>query len=348
MCGLQKISEAHTALEKAQGLQNMFESDVKLCKALSLLIMDWVLDRFVQTFVLWLAWLLLGAVFYSCNMKTSFYRGFYMSVNVGYAIYWTTEEDSTSTKAFSVLNVILGQLVTTVAMAYFAGRLKQSWYAEAEARVNLENVIKSSNIFYCSVMKVIHFVKRNYVHFLSILWLTFGTLWSFWAVEWTFIDSLYFSISSLSTGGMWSIPEDSPDSHYFIVALFTCTGAPILCLSAGIFAYYLCGLSHHADLIEAMHAPVSTEELEMMHVLDISDDHKQVDITEYVVLILIRIKAVQPELIAAVLAHFNSMEKVNNGSYSYEGMLGPEPKESLSVGSVLKAVAKSISRDSQD
>jgi len=347
-CGLQKISEAHTALEKVQSLHNLLENDVKLCQALGLLVMDWVQDRYVQAFVLWLTWLLLGAVFYSCNMETSFYRGVYMSVNVGYAIYWTTEEDSISTKAFSVLNVILGQLVTTVAMAYFAGRLKQSWYAEAEARVKLENVIKSSNIIYCSFMKMMYFVKRNHVHFLSLLWLTFGTVWSYYAVEWTFIDSLYFSISSLSTGGMWSIPDDSPDAHYFIVAVFTCTGAPILCLSAGIFAYNLCRLSHHGDLTEAMHAPVSTEELEMMHVLDISDDHKQVDITEYVVLILIRIKAVRPELIAAVLAHFNSMEEVNNGSYSYDRMLGPERKESLSIRSVMRAVVKNISHDSQD
>jgi hypothetical protein len=61
-------------------------------------------------------------------MDISFYRGFYLSVNVGYAIYWTTEEIYASTKAFSVLHVLLGQLITTIAMASFAGRLKRHWY----------------------------------------------------------------------------------------------------------------------------------------------------------------------------------------------------------------------------
>jgi hypothetical protein len=347
-CGLQKISEAHTALEKIQSFNNMLDDDAKLCSALGMLVVEWMHDGYVQAFVFWMAWLLLGGVFYSYSMDISFYRGFYMSVNVGYAIYWTTEEDSMRTKAFSVLNVILGQLVTTVAMAFFAGRLKQNWYAEAEEKAKLVTVNENSNVVYFNVLKILYFLKRNHVHCLSILWLAFGTLWSLVSVQWSFLDSLYFSITSLSTGGMWAIPENSPDSHYFIVAAFTSTGAPILCLSAGIFAYYLCRFSYHIDLVEAMHSPITSEELEMMQVLDIADDDLKVDKTEYVLLILIRIKAVQPELIAAVLAHFNAMDEVNSGSFTYEKLLAPPVNRPLSVKSVFKAMVKSLSKDADD
>jgi hypothetical protein len=347
--GLQKISEAHTALEEKNSVNRMLSDDAKLCTALRLLVMDYLKDSYVQAFIFWFTWLMVGGLFYSYNMNMSFYRGFYMSVNVGYAIYWTTEEDSTSTKAFSVLNVILGQLVTTVAMAFFAGRLKQHWYAEAEEKVKLDTVSENSNIFYYNLMKVLFFMKRNHVHCLSILWLIFGVVWSLFAIEWSFLDALYFSITSLSTGGFWPIPEDSPDLYYFTVAVFTCTGAPILCLSAGIFAYYLCRLSRDSDFIEAMNSPITVEELEMMQVLDIDDDDGHIDMTEYVVLILIRIKAVQPELIAAVIAHFKDIDQAKQGEFTYEKLFAPaKPNNSIKIKTVVKSMMNIITQDSND
>ena len=322
LSGLQKISEANDALEKKMHLERkLANEDINLCTALGLLAMDWLRDGYVQAFLIWLIWLLGGALFYSYNMDLSFFRGFYMSVNVGYAIYWTEEEDSASTKAFSVINVLLGQLLTTVAMAFFAGRLKQHWYAEAEEKNKLDDVNANSNIFYFHFMKVLFCIKKNHVHCLSFLWLAFGVVWSLVALEWSFVDALYFSITSLSTGGIWSIPEDASDTSYFIVALFTSTGAPVLCLSGGLIAYSLCRLAHDSDITEAMHLPITKEELELMQVLDIDKDDGHVDITEYVMLMLIRIKAVQPELIAAVLAHFNSIDSNAEGQFAYDKIL---------------------------
>ena len=70
-----------------------------------------------------------------------------------------------------------------------------------------------------------------------------------------------------------------------------------------------------------MHLPITKEELELMQVLDIDKDDGHVDITEYVMLMLIRIKAVQPELIAAVLAHFNSIDSNAEGQFAYDKIL---------------------------
>ena len=320
----QKIMNARKTLQKEMDLDNILvDNETKLCKALWMLIKDCMRDGYVQAFVFWVTWLVAGGLFYTFNMQMSFYRGFYMSVNVGYAIYWTTEEDSPSTKAFSVLNVILGQLVTTVALAYFAVRLKNDWYAEAEEKKRLDVVNEKSHLMYYILMKCVYFLRNNIIHCLSVIWLTFGVVWSLHAIEWSFMDALYFSVTSLSTGGIWSIPEDSSDVSYFIVALFTCTGAPILCLSAGLLAFALCRLSRESDFIEAMSSDISLEELEMMKLLDIDGNKNQVDLTEYVVLVLIRVKAVQPELIAAVLAHFQAIDEENEGHFTYDKIVSP-------------------------
>jgi hypothetical protein len=42
-----------------------------------------------------------------------------------------------------------------------------------------------------------------------LIWLAILIAFSMREVKWTFIDALYFAISSLSTGGLWAIPDDS-------------------------------------------------------------------------------------------------------------------------------------------
>lgn len=163
-----------------------------------------------------------------------------------------------------MLHVVLGQLITTVAMAFFTGRLKQKWCAEAEEQVKLDLAQESSNVLYVCVIKLMLLAQKHALQCLSLLWLLFGTVWSLHAVHWSLVKALYFSISSLSTCEMWPIPAHSPDAHYLVVALFTCNGVPLLCLSAGSFAYYLCRLAHSSDLQQAMQAPISAEELEVL------------------------------------------------------------------------------------
>jgi hypothetical protein len=47
--------------------------------------------------------------------------------------------------------------------------------------------------------------------FVWIIWVIILLTFSCMNVEWSFINGLYFAISSLSTVGLWAIPSDSPD-----------------------------------------------------------------------------------------------------------------------------------------
>lgn len=45
-------------------------------------------------------------------------------------------------------------------------------------------------------------------------WLIWGAVWAREEVGWSVAETLYFAVSSLSTGGLWGLPTDSDDNAY--------------------------------------------------------------------------------------------------------------------------------------
>jgi len=356
---MNKINAAHLELMRKQlTLQQRISESDDLCFVLFTLLQVLLSDPYVQAFLVWLMWLLAAALFYCLKMNLSFYRGFYMSVNVGYAIYWSQEETDGIEKAFSVCHIIVGQVIVSFALAAFAHTLTNSskeWYSAESDKEEVSSPVKfdllqgirnsmtlspgldeegedhvddKSNFVpiktlllgHLSVLfkRLHYFYRQNRVHFFLLLYLVFGIVWSSMTVGWPLIESLYFTITSLSTGGIWSIPEDSDDVTYFIVAVFTCTGAPIMCLSGGVFAHRLSRIGEAAHVLKTIQAAITLNELEMMNKLDIDDGDGFIDQTEYIILILVRLKAIRPELIAAIIARFHHLDPDGLGAVPYE------------------------------
>jgi hypothetical protein len=66
----------------------------------------------------------------------------------------------------------------------------------------------------------------SFISFLPIL--SFG--------DWTFSQAFYFSLSTLSAGGLYAIPDDSSDTSFTIAAIFAATGIPIAMIAVGNIA----------------------------------------------------------------------------------------------------------------
>ena len=354
---MHKINAAHQEYVKRQRvLHRKISQTDDICIIISSLVMVTLRDPHVQALLAWLLWLSLAALFYCVKMELTFYRGFYMSVNVGYAIYWSQEESDAVEKAFSVLHIVVGQIMTSFALAAFAKGLTNStkeWYSSEIARNNASRVwpSKSSDLamplstkeeedinpaaskditglvpvkafampfLKNSIRKISAVYFQHKVHFFAILWLTFGIVWSVVSVGWSVIDGIYFSVTSLSTGGIWSIPKESSDYEYFIVAIFTCTGAPILCLSCGVFAHWISTLGESSHIRKTIEAPITIDEHHTMIRLDIDDGDGFIDQTEFIILVLIRMKAIRPELIAAIRARFHNLDTEGLGALPYK------------------------------
>ena len=47
-------------------------------------------------------------------------------------------------------------------------------------------------------------------------WLIWGAVWAREETDWSVAQTLYFAVSSLSTGGLWGLPTDSDENAYLI------------------------------------------------------------------------------------------------------------------------------------
>ena len=138
-----------------------------------------------------------------------------MAVNVGYSIGWGYPVDnSVLCRAFSTVYILLGSSAVAVSLGYFAQSMiasSKNWYAEALER---EKYYEDAS----SVKKIKFWINSNAVKleviFLWVLWIIAMTVFSCVTIKWDVGQGIYFAVSSLSTGGCWPIPNNSPNWYF--------------------------------------------------------------------------------------------------------------------------------------
>jgi hypothetical protein len=223
---------------------------------------------------------------------------------VGYSIYWGKYETDVIEKCYSVFHLLCGQLLMGFALAAFARMLigsKANWYLEALQLRDLEekrsNQTKVENL----LDNINHYMNKVKPAFFFSLWLTFGVVWSCKTVDWSVMNGFYFAVTSMSTAGIWPLPQDATDEMLFIAAVFTCTGAPMMMITFGIFAQIVYELSSTNALLQELNRPLTYLELEFMQFEVIEDADGYIDASEFTLLMLVRLKALNPELISTII-----------------------------------------------
>lgn len=79
-----------------------------------------------------------------------------------------------------------------------------------------------------------------------VLWCVVVTIATLCALyfnhEFSAAEALYFSISAMSTGGLYTLPPDSEDWNYFVLGVYTALGVPLMAISmATIAAFFITG-----------------------------------------------------------------------------------------------------------
>jgi hypothetical protein len=163
---------------------------------------------------------------------------------------------------------------------------------------------------------------QNYpFHFLFSSWLIIMTISVSFRHNWTFFDSLCFSTSILSTGGFIPLPENSSSFDYFMIAVFATIGVPLMALSLGMFTHFISRLGEQSALVELINAGISPEELAEMEDLEILDDDGHFDVSEYIILILLRIGALKPDLIKLTNIRFDQLQELQDESCQSQNMV---------------------------
>jgi hypothetical protein len=157
-----------------------------------------------------------GTLFYSQYDGMGFSKGFFMAVNVGYSIGWGYPvDDNPVSKFFSTCYVLIGASAVAVCVGYFAQHMIESsnnWYTTLLD----EKIVEDKRVSIWKRIRNWYEIKKSAVHMILIwvLWISILVIFSCVNIKWSFIDGLYFAVASLSTGGLWAMPNDSPDWYY--------------------------------------------------------------------------------------------------------------------------------------
>lgn len=276
---------------------------------------------------LWALWVLTGTLFYAYAPESNLgiAQGFYMAVNIGYSIGWGyPAEPYTKYLWFSSFYVILGASLVAVALGFFADKVVEDsddWFTNLMQKREYEKAIKDRRFH----IRLLAWCKYNYESLRAILiwlvWLGIMIMYSMINVGWPFREAQYFAISSLSTGGHWSIPTDSPDWFYAVTGFFAAIGVPIMAIAMASVATLLIDQGNLQATQETINEDVTAEELKMLRRFNLENGDGQVDRAEFIILCMVRM-GTDPNLIEYISERFKLLDKDNGGTLSMHEITG--------------------------
>lgn len=188
---------------------------------------------------------------------------------------------------------MLGASFVGVALGFFAEKItmdSDTWFSRLQHERKIEEAIKASDASLQGTVQAWIYHNSKALRAVStwlaivITMITYSMIF----IKWRFQEAQYFAVSTLSTGGHWSIPHDSPDWLYGVTGLITMVGVPVMGVAMAEVAQVLIS---HGDLDEAkelIDAVVTKEELEFLHEVGLEDFDGKVDKAEFITLCMVR------------------------------------------------------------
>jgi heme exporter protein D len=285
-------------------------------------------DGSLKSYLAWAVWLIIGAIFYAnVNFNGDYSIGFYFSVNVGYSIGWGVFHDhSTLCKTYSIFHLLIGALFASRGLAsVIESTIHENENAYEKFRKQNRLLQRNPFVKYPSLSNLYVWTAMNSSSlFVICLWIAiviFGVIWSRESIKWPVIDSFYFSLSSLSTGGLWGIPQDSPSYYFLIVGLFAAFGVPLMAMAMANLAALI--VQHRAIgklLQQQKFGSIQLDENEKLLIDLFQNDHsrKYIDKNEYLLFCLVKKKKVDLALVRSIFEEFESLDANGTGVLTYQ------------------------------
>lgn len=272
--------------------------------------------------LMWVIWLIVGTVFYCLRLNLTVSKGFYQSVNVGYSVGWgDISEIASEVQLFSTIYVCVGASFVGAGLGFFAEGVVadvDNWYvnAQQQALYDLRQERTRSWIMATVFWFAFHWEKVRAI----LLWLVFiivGTAVACDVNDWPFITGLYFSTSSLSTGGLVALPTDAEDWTYGMLGLYGAIGIPLMAIAMGTLAGFFINVGDIEDTYNDIKQPVTDEELDILEDLGLVDDDGHLDKLEFIIMCMVRM-GTDPALIHGIKEYFDEVDVNHDGKLSIE------------------------------
>lgn len=297
-------------------------------------------------FYLWCLWLAVGAMYYTFEENLPLYKGIFVSTSIGYGIFWF-ELTSTSTHSalFMRVHYMIGVFAVALAMAIFAGGLnmdKRRWYEQALQR-HLVDIAKSTDGYWDDCVAYFdYYWPKIRIHVLFLVGIVVGIAWGVWSLQLTFLDAMLLALTTMTRGGLVHLPSTGVQPwDYIFCSLYIIVGAPAMAISCGIIANHISLQARHVQHGRKLNASMTEDELLMMKHLGVEDDDGYIDAAEFTILLLVRIGALNPDLIAVLLDRFWDLDTSGTGAVTYADL---QNRKSF-VGSSRELFSSSSPRD---
>ena len=260
-----------------------------------------------------------------------------MAINIGYSIGWEyPTEPFTNYLWFSSFYVIVGASLVAVALGFFADKViedSDNWYTNLIQRKEYEAGIEDKRLVRCIVARIKYNWESLRAIAIWLVWLAIMIFYSMIQIGWPFREAQYFAISSLSTGGHWSIPVDSPNFMYAVTGFFAAIGVPIMAVAMASVATLLIDQGNLIAMQETINEEVTADELKMLRRFNLENGDGQIDRAEFIILCMVRM-GTDPNLVECISNRFKTLDKDNSNS--------------LSIKEVTNGVVTTLSADSSD
>lgn len=308
--------------------------------------MKLTLRSYLIYFLIWACWILTGTLFYAYYDEFGWSRGIYYAVNVGYSIGWSSTnmiEDENS-KIFSIFYLISGVVGLAVIVVYIAGIFltsKDKWYTSyLKATIALRNELTTWE--YIEWWYDQHQFTINMTALL-LVFIVFGVTFSCIYIGWDIVDGIYFTLATLSTAGLNSLPDgDTPDWMYGVIGVYAAIGVIIQM----IVVFYLAGaylqVYHHNRAEKAINEKLSEEELRALREMGLEDEATVIDRHEFLLLMIVRLGLIDTEMIAHINQRFDDLDTMRMHKISIATLLGTSEEDIFDIS--LAAVSNSNER----
>ena len=274
-----------------------------------------------------------AAEIYSAENGWSYSASLYYAAQAGWSVgFGALVEKSDSSRWFTVFFVLAGASMVGGAVAVLIAMVlerQSDWHHQEEVNArSVDNATDDDSTAFCSVASWRHYANEARTAAAFLLWVAAGVAFGVHQEKWSVGKSVYFSVTSLSTGGLLAAridPHSDTFTNYFM-AFWIMTGVPVFALGVGQLAGLLVESYMRQKLKEKVLAQICEEDFQYAACLNSAASRLSeagesgVDFGEFLQFTLIRAGVLDPSMLHRIRDRFQYLDEDGSGTISMDEM----------------------------
>ena len=237
----------------------------------------------------------------------------------------------------------MGASFVAVALGFFADKIGEdhdNWFVNMVQQQRYEEAFRNGTFTDKAKEWFVQNAPALRAIGLFIFWIGIMIMYSMVEIGWSFTEAQYFAISTCSTGGHWSIPQDSPEFMYGVTGFFAALGVPIMGVAMATLARSMVSHGDMESTKATIQEEVTPQELEMLGRFGLENGDGQIDKAEFIILCMVR-TGTDPELVKFISDRFETLDKDGGGTLTVEEITGGKFKMSMH-GDIVHSESKRV------